>query len=218
MNKLLVLVSLLCFVALAASAGSSDTDFWYEETKGQQQQQKPINTKARAPDVFDSIAGAQRSDEVPADIELPEEQNTNQKPGSNAHVMLQAFDEDGDGLLDSKELAKIDKTAWLNFHKGMTNKVFNALGAAAPDMQQVKREVAERFRGVKKGKRNVPNLNQLQALNPRTLQEQFEQRIKSASHVSQDWRDNDEENTQPHMSLHKRTLEHAKNFLNQKKK
>ncbi len=57
------------------------------------------------------------------------------KRGPMNHVMLQAFDTDGDGLLSQEELGKINKKAWLNFHKVMTGRVLNAMENVMPDVK-----------------------------------------------------------------------------------
>lgn len=94
--------------------------------------------------------------------------------------------------------------------------VFNALGATAPQLQKAKRDVAQTYHSVRKGDA-APNLVKKLAktsFNPRSLQEQFEERIRGASHQPTDWRD---ENAKPHLELHKKTIEHARNLLNAKK-
>lgn len=100
---------LLCFCAVAHSV-PAETDFWFEET-GRREGRRPDVTvpssSAARSDVFDSITKEDTERvNTPAEQVAPLE---NHKPGPMAHVMLQAFDEDGDGLLDSKELAKINK-------------------------------------------------------------------------------------------------------------
>ncbi len=57
------------------------------------------------------------------------------KRGPMNHVMLQAFDTDGDGLLSGDELGKINKKAWLNFHKAMTGRVLGAIENVVPDVK-----------------------------------------------------------------------------------
>jgi hypothetical protein len=84
-------------------------------------------------------------------------------------------------------------------------------------MRRIKQEVNEKMTNApRRGARAEAAKAYLnEVLSPRTLQEQFEQRVRSASHEAADWK---ESNEHPHMALHKRTLEHAKNVLDRLKK
>ena len=97
-------------------------------------------------------------------------------------------------------------------------KVFNALGSAAPDLQRAKRDLAQTYGSVQRGDA-APNVAKQLAndnFSPRSLQQQFEQRIRGASHQAVDWKD--ETASQPHLELHKRAIEKARTLLNANKK
>lgn len=97
------LLALVCFVLFSVVA-CSETDFWFEETRVANARQPEGKLEKRQQDVFDSITKDEQEEQR---LEVVSEENG--KPGPTAHVMLQAFDEDGDGLLDSGELGKINK-------------------------------------------------------------------------------------------------------------
>ena len=98
--------ALAVLVIWLVAVSATETDFWFEETRSESAAKKQVASKQA--DLFDSITnGEQSTSDAPASTPLEELEN--HKPGPVSHVMLQAFDENGDGVLSSSERAKINK-------------------------------------------------------------------------------------------------------------
>ncbi|KAL6075196.1 hypothetical protein QOT17_003607 [Balamuthia mandrillaris] len=197
---------------LACLVGSIAADMWFEEEpvkKVVTREEPSYERKAQLQaDVFETL-----TKEEAAELKDPLASTTNS--GMMHNVMLKAFDEDGDGLLDSKELAKINSQAWLDFHKSMTQKVFGALGQVKPDISHVKEQLSRRHKALAEGRtlEEVSRDINSKMFNHQSLQDIFQHRIREATNAAgtPDWREADA--NAPHLELHAKTVQQARKLL-----
>ena len=103
--------ALAVLVIWLVAVSATETDFWFEETRSESAAKKQVASKQA--DLFDSITNGEQSMAY-VQPNTPLEELENRKPGPVSHVMLQAFDENGDGLLSSIERAKINKNVCID--------------------------------------------------------------------------------------------------------
>ena len=103
--------ALAVLVIWLVAVSATETDFWFEETRSESGAKKQGASKQA--DLFDSITNGEQSMAY-VQPNTPLEELENRKPGPVSHVMLQAFDENGDGVLSSIERAKINKNVCID--------------------------------------------------------------------------------------------------------
>jgi len=223
MKRIFALLLVLALIAGPLTVRASRLDsFWFDEEEVEEGGGKL--EKRNAVSQEDTLEQLTREDveslqlKNPLDTKQVDPSLASERTGPMTHVMIKAFDEDGDGLLDRKELGKIDKDAWFKFHRSMTHKVFNALENVAPDVKRMKEHVTAHYKKRKAGE-NIPLGEELNKdmLNPDRLQNTFQKGIREAHDRVDHWSSDAVDSTKPHLQLKAKAIEHAKKLMSARK-